>query len=331
MQATDENIALFRSLFVCRDEPYPEQYSPEPGVAKWTVKREPLTKDVLLDHLESRNTIGLYSSAESMTKWMAVDLDQRDEQPVQETVERARKQGLPVYVEDSGRRGWHVWCFFNRLVPNAVARRIGLSLAPRGVEVFPKQDKLGDGPGSLIKAPLGVHQATGNRCLFVDEKFEPYPDQWALLRAIERVTPILTVVRNQPSTSAPPCETPSIPKPCVLNAIRDGAAEGKRKRTALVIASEMRRLGSCRDEAMGVLRAWNLRCTPPLPFSEIEDALKSAYSRTYQFGCEESAFIRRELTTCVGLDACRYYEAFVELQRLRARERGRQGQQAPEE
>jgi hypothetical protein len=34
------------------------------------------------------------------------------------------------------------------------------------VELFPKQDELGDGPGSLIRMPFGVHRLTGRRYAF---------------------------------------------------------------------------------------------------------------------------------------------------------------------
>ena len=36
-----------------------------------------------------------------------------------------------------------------------------------GVELFPKQDHLGKGPGSLIRMPFGVHRLTGRRYGFI--------------------------------------------------------------------------------------------------------------------------------------------------------------------
>jgi hypothetical protein len=61
-----------------------------------------------------------------------------------------------------------------------------------GVELYPKQDQLADGPGSLIRRPFGVHRLTGRRCgfytaggsqEFVSQHVDPTPAQ-ALPEAI---------------------------------------------------------------------------------------------------------------------------------------------------
>jgi len=71
----------------------------------------------------------------------------------------------PAYLEES--RGGHLWLFLAQAVAGREARAFGLGLlaahSVEGVELFPKQDELADGPGSLIRMPFGVHRLTGRR------------------------------------------------------------------------------------------------------------------------------------------------------------------------
>lgn len=88
--------------------------------------------------------------------------------------------GLPNYLERS-RRGGHLWLFFEESVPGTDARFFGKGLIasyglPENIELYPKQDVLGEGPGSLIRLPFGIHRKDGNRYGFVHpsgEKLAP--------------------------------------------------------------------------------------------------------------------------------------------------------------
>ncbi|MCP4288862.1 MAG: hypothetical protein GY792_31310, partial [Gammaproteobacteria bacterium] len=80
-------------------------------------------------------------------------------------------QDIPVYLETS-RRGGHLWLFFPRSVAGREARQFGQGLLatyslPK-LELFPKQDRLREGPGSLIRIPFGIHRRTGQRYRFID-------------------------------------------------------------------------------------------------------------------------------------------------------------------
>ena len=54
---------------------------------------------------------------------------------------------------------------------------------------FPNQDSMPKGGfGNLIALPLqGRSRAEGN-AVFIDDNLEPYPDQWAFLQTIEKIT-----------------------------------------------------------------------------------------------------------------------------------------------
>jgi len=75
------------------------------------------------------------------------------------------------YLECS-RRGGHLWLFFDKPVPGVDARSFGKGLIashglPDSIELYPKQDVLGDGPGSLIRLPFGIHRKDGKRYGFI--------------------------------------------------------------------------------------------------------------------------------------------------------------------
>jgi hypothetical protein len=73
---------------------------------------------------------------------------------------------VPVDLEKS-RRGGHLWLFLAEAVAGREARALGQGLLAahrvEGVKLFPKQDQIADGPGSLIRMPFGVHRLTDRR------------------------------------------------------------------------------------------------------------------------------------------------------------------------
>ena len=75
-------------------------------------------------------------------------------------------EDAPSYLERS-RRGGHLWLFLAQAVAGREARAFGKGLLVahqiEGVELYPKQDQLADGLGSLIRTPFGVHWLAGRR------------------------------------------------------------------------------------------------------------------------------------------------------------------------
>ena len=176
----------------------------------WPV-REPLTAEVLMEHVEGRVTVGQYVlHVDATVSFAALDLDPTAEAigqmrvategsgplnypPLCEYARRliatATALGLHPIGEDSGGVGIHVWILFAPRVPAAKARallreilwRAGAQPPTVNVEVFPKQEKLsGKGLGNLIKLPLGVHQVTQRRSVLLDEDMLPLPTERAI-------------------------------------------------------------------------------------------------------------------------------------------------------
>ena len=135
----------------------------------------PIYKDiddtVLYDHVLGNNTIGTYVIREDgKVSFGVIDIDGD-----KENLGPLKKLGLKIYslfpefkrvLEFSGRRGYHVWIFMDKLenpqfVKELITARLKLNNI-RNVEVFPKQSSLeGKKLGSLIKIPLGKHRKGG--------------------------------------------------------------------------------------------------------------------------------------------------------------------------
>lgn len=174
--------------------------------------REPFTLDVARAHLAGRKTVGQYLLWPDDTVSFAVlDLDlsasARAELEAaygsdgalrhralrtyaERLVASGERLGLPLFPEDSGSRGAHLWLFLSPRRPARAARALlgrivetaGAPPADVAVEIFPKQDKPGRrGLSSLVKLPLGLHQATLRRCMLLDESLEPIADVRAAL------------------------------------------------------------------------------------------------------------------------------------------------------
>lgn len=303
------DLVLFRQRFIGRDDRYALQTRIKD---RWAYRalREHITDDVLLSHVEASRTIAVYTAADSTTKWLAIDIDDTRSEPLRRVLDACNARGLPFLVEDSGRRGFHIWLFFTHQVPNRDARRLGKLLAP-GHEVFPKQERTAtDRPGSAIKLPLGVHLATGRRCAFVDhDTLLALPDQWTALAQVPLVRPerIPPPPPHRRHTHRHPPETctDSI-RPCVLDALTHGITEGRRNRTAFVIAVELRRTGHPQREAVRLLTAWNTRNDPPLSQEELLAVIRSAYRRDYHVTCNPTGTLRSVLS-CPGRHDCPWY------------------------
>lgn len=134
---------------------------------------QPLQPEHLVKHLAGKITLGTYLLDEnSAARFIVLDADddQRFDQ-LKRTTQMLAVEKTPGYLETS-RRGGHLWLFFPEPIPSNLARRFGRGVMAvhgiEGIELYPKQDQLGKGPGSLIRAPFGVHQLTGLRYPFLN-------------------------------------------------------------------------------------------------------------------------------------------------------------------
>ena len=188
-----------------------------------------LTDAVIYRHLRGndaygRDIVGIYPILPDDTCFfLALDFDDEGwSENVSAVRDICKEWDVPCAVERSrSGEGAHQWLFFENAVPCAEARRLGTALLTAAMEkggelklkaydrMFPNQDVLPKGGfGNLIALPLqGLARRKGNS-VFVDESFEPYPDQWKYLASVHFYSPIpkkRRPVRSRREPDRPSC------------------------------------------------------------------------------------------------------------------------------
>jgi hypothetical protein len=217
---TDAKVKLFRELFRGRDDVFAVRwigrdgkagYSPA-GQRNWhdcdekgKPKRRlfPLTDEVIYAHLAGQHTIGVYPLLLDETCWfLAADFDKSAwQEDAAAFLTACAEWNVPAALERSrSGNGGHVWFFFEQPVSAALPRKLGSALLTRTMErrhqlgldsydrLFPNQDTMPKGGfGNLIALPLQHDPRSQGNSVFVNERFEPHPDQWAFLSSIRRI------------------------------------------------------------------------------------------------------------------------------------------------
>ncbi len=163
-----------------------------------------VTDEVIDGHLRGRHTVGVYPLLPDDTcRFLAADFDKRTwRRDADAFLAACRSKRVPAVLERSrSGNGAHVWIFFAEPVPAALARRLGAHLLTETMErnpdigfesydrFFPSQDTLpAGGFGNLIALPLEHGPRESGNSLFLDEGFEPWPDQWAFLSSLRRLS-----------------------------------------------------------------------------------------------------------------------------------------------
>src|SRR2546427_5636156 len=164
----------------------------------------PLTEEVIRKHLTGKHTVGIYPLLPDETCWfLAVDFDKKSWMADSTAfLQTCRRFHVSAIVERSrSGNGAHVWIFFDRPVLAADARKLGCALLTRTMEkrheigldsydrLFPSQDTLPKGGfGNLIALPLQKRSRELGNSVFLDELFQPHPDQWRFLESVQRIS-----------------------------------------------------------------------------------------------------------------------------------------------
>ena len=169
----------------------------------------PLTKEVIDSHLRNKDEngagiIGIYPLLPDETcLFLAIDFDEEKWQKDVSAFRSVCKDlHIPIAIERSrSGNGAHVWLFFEELVPANSARKLGNVLLTKTMSVrheiqfssydrmFPNQDFMPKGGfGNLIALPLQGGARKKSNSEFVDESFNSYPDQWAYLASVKKVS-----------------------------------------------------------------------------------------------------------------------------------------------
>jgi hypothetical protein len=167
-ETVSEAAELLGNTFLQRKDLFASQL--EDG--RYVAIKEPLTPRHLTLHLEGHITLGAYMLApESTSRLMALDADgDNGLADLANLSYKLETEGIPSYLETS-RRGGHLWFFFDSPQEGEKVRAFGKAVIDlhkiEGVELYPKQDRLYGGPGSLVRLPFGRHKLTGVRYPFI--------------------------------------------------------------------------------------------------------------------------------------------------------------------
>lgn len=175
-------------------------------------KFAPLSYEHLFNHLAGkdacgRDVVGLYAMLNDNTcHFLCTDFDDKScehgyRQDVLAFASVCKDWSIPCYVERSrSGKGAHVWVFFEDAIAAYKARLLGKSILAEAMNrdvrlsfksydrFFPNQDILPDGGlGNLVALPLQGQARRNGNSVFVDEDFQPFPDQWAFLLGINKL------------------------------------------------------------------------------------------------------------------------------------------------
>jgi hypothetical protein len=189
----NELADVLASTFIQRRDLYARQLDD----GSYVSVKKPLKSRQLTAHLLGKLTLGTYLlDPNSNGCYLVYDADDEpDWRRLQALSRFMADEGETGYLERS-RRGGHLWLFFEEPMPARDIRFFGLGLLGyfniEDMELFPKQEALSSGPGSLIRLPFGVHRKTGRRYGF--HTFENLPlaptlrEQVLMLRAPEAIS-----------------------------------------------------------------------------------------------------------------------------------------------
>jgi hypothetical protein len=169
-----ELLKGFADTFLPTFDYFPQQTSD----GSYRAVYSPFSLDVVEQHLRGSVTIGAYAlNQENKAKWLCFDADS-DEQwgELLRLQTKLETDSVPAYLEQS-RRGGHLWLFFAEALSGRDVRRFGRHLLESVdstiKEIYPRQDELTTGVGSLVRLPLGIHRKSGKRYGFVTPDGRP--------------------------------------------------------------------------------------------------------------------------------------------------------------
>ena len=182
---------ILDDVFIQRHDLYAKQLDN----GRYVCVREPLTQAHIEAHLRGDITLGTYLlDAASKGRFLVLDAD--------DDPDWRRLQGVSTVMEgmetesylERSRRGGHLWLFFEKSLPGREIRKFGQGLLKHlnidSVELFPKQNKLKTGPGSLVRLPFGVHRRSGYRYGFYNTQGHPIAPalSWQIMVLEDRET-----------------------------------------------------------------------------------------------------------------------------------------------
>ena len=294
---TAETFERYLALFLHRTDIFAQQTAK----GQYFPVEAELTPDEVQEHLAGHQSIGSYVlNTDNTVKYAVFDLDTYDEKAKSWLISSLTNVVLELaggdisalkslLWENSGGKGYHAWLFFDQPVQAGRVRywanggfldtwNLHALLNGWPLEVFPKQDVLGEGGlGNLVKLALGQHAVTGNWSQFeevagwAEDLLDVVPLSTAYLPSVTQATGQTTVVRIEG-------EAGSTPFPCVNRVISGDVDQGYRDRALFHLALYYFGHGIEKDLALEAVKRANDRFPKPVPDAEVTAKVRSAYT-----------------------------------------------------
>lgn len=243
--SANDKIKLFRNLFKGQNGVYAIRWENKQGKSgysplcknRWNKAKcnlpkihcrecrnkdyETLSDNVLYDHLTGKKVVGIYPLLQNdCCNFLAIDFDKHDwKKDVNAFYQTCKKMDVPSSIEISrSGNGAHIWIFFTEEITAKIARKLGSVLISETMKMgnilgidsydrmFPNQDYLpAGGFGNLIALPLQKKVRELDYSVFVDHKFNVYPDQWAYLSFTNKISPreVNSIITNFANNQIP--------------------------------------------------------------------------------------------------------------------------------
>ena len=169
----------------------------------------PINDRALINHFRGEkgdfgDVMGLYVLTSDCKAWVLIaDFDKEGWQ--NETMlyrDACRAFGFFPAVERSrSGNGSHVWLFFEEPIDAELARNLGCAIITHAMEqapgmsfksydrLFPTQSTIAQGGfGNLIALPFQGRAQRRSNSVFVNDDFEPFPDQWRFLSSVSKAS-----------------------------------------------------------------------------------------------------------------------------------------------
>lgn len=335
MQSLDkqQKIDLFKSVFKVRTDVMGLSYQKITGDWTGLSLKNQIDDNVILTHLSGKSidtqypfpqVLGGYLVTSNKCQIAVIDIDEDYIPFVEDYLDITRQMEMPVYVECSKLKGYHIWHFFDEPILAIQARNLLLGIMkqaglPEHTEVFPKQVDVsrGKGLGNYINLPLNGKFAVNKRMVFLnpDDIFNPYENQWELLQSIETISSdFLTGIDAKPSTVD--IGTDEVSKKKCSELLLDGSSVGGRRPAMASMGGYLIRRVD-KDVFMSIMDNWNqTHNKPPLSKEDLATQCENLY-RTYGGDAENSELSPEELCMTHPIMAEKYRQYVHKLQDTR--------------
>ena len=271
-------IEAINDLFIIRNDVYSIQWfnGKNQGYNK---KDEILSNSIINKHLDGQQTIGTYAVGKNNNcKWICYDFDgdnlEEEKKKAIDLSKHLNKEGYENIIEFSGKKGYHVWLFFQE-TDSYSAYKFGRNICNGHVvhEIFPKQFELTqDKPyGNLVKMPLGIHRVVDKRSVLL------HPITYELM-SFEDSKNFLQSFSNRERKIIPKYEKEKVEShevkysnPIVKKEMDEdtqrminmGSSAGKRHPTCFGIIKDLYNKGWNKEEVTKEALKFNSNCNPP--------------------------------------------------------------------